>query len=81
VRVDLKDERGIIVATTYGRIRPDRLAAGDAGTFQVVVEQAPMESFEIELKFVDLADMPPREETPDLTAEDLMAPETETPAE
>ncbi|MEP0316226.1 MAG: MJ0042-type zinc finger domain-containing protein [Hyphomonas sp.] len=81
VRVDLKDERGIIVATTYGRIRPDRLAAGDAGTFQVVVEQAPMESFEIELKFVDLADMPPRDEAPTPTAEDLMAPETETPAE
>ena len=40
-----------------------------------------MESFEIELKFVDLADMPPRDEAPTPTAEDLMAPETETPAE
>ena len=40
-----------------------------------------MESFEIELKFVDLSDMPPRDDTPDPTTEDLMATETETPAE
>lgn len=78
VRVDLKDERGIVVATTYGRIRPDRLAAGEAGDFQVVVEQAPMESFEIELKFVDLAEVPPRPETPAPDAEDLMATDTDT---
>ena len=81
VRVDLKDEIGAVVATKYGRIRPDQLAAGESGTFQVVVEQAPMESFEIELKFVDLSDMPPRDDTPDPTTEDLMATETETPAE
>ena len=37
VQVDLKDERGVIVATTYGRIRPDALAPGEAGTFRIVV--------------------------------------------
>lgn len=80
VKVDLKDERGAIVATTYGRIRPDRLDAGEAGNFQVVVEQAPMESFEIELSFVDREDVPAQadpenEDTdPDTTTTNLEAP-------
>lgn len=85
VQVDLKDERGVIVATTYGRIRPDALAPGEAGMFRIVVEQAPMESFEIELKFVDLADVPAGEtdETPEPDAEPDPQPPTETdlPAE
>ena len=55
VRVDLKDERGRTVATKYGSITPARLPPGTHGTFQVVLEQAPMESFEIELSLEDKA--------------------------
>jgi len=58
VKVDLKDERGKTVATRYGSITPARLPPGSHGTFQVVLEQAPMESFEIELSLVDKAGAP-----------------------
>jgi hypothetical protein len=46
------------VATRYGSIKPARLAAGSEGSFQVVLEQAPMESFQIELSLVDKAGAP-----------------------
>jgi predicted Zn finger-like uncharacterized protein len=58
VKVDLMDERGRTVATRYGSIKPARLAAGSEGSFQVVLEQAPMESFQIELSLVDKAGAP-----------------------
>ena len=58
VKVDLKDERGKTVATRYGSITPARLSAGTEGRFQVVLEQAPMESFQIELSLVDKAGTP-----------------------
>jgi len=58
VKVELKDERGKTVATRYGSITPARLPAGSSGTFQVVLEQAPMESFQIELSLVDKAGAP-----------------------
>ena len=67
--------------SSFRRIRPDALAPGEAGMFRIVVEQAPMESFEIELKFVDLADVPAGEtdETPE---PDPQTPtETDLPAE
>ena len=69
VRVDLKDEIGLVVATTYGRISPAQLGAGESGSFRVVVEQAPMESFEIELKFVDLSEIPAEAPEPDMPSE------------
>jgi predicted Zn finger-like uncharacterized protein len=71
VKVDLEDERGRTVATRYGSITPARLPAGAQGSFQIVLEQAPMESFQIELSLVDKAGVsqdaltPPAPETPD----------------
>lgn len=59
VKVELKDDRGKTVATRYGSITPARLPAGSHGVFQVVLEQAPMESFQIELSLVDKAGAPP----------------------
>lgn len=58
VQVNLKDERGRTVATKVSSIKPDSLPAGEAGAFTVVLEQAPMESFEIELSFVDPDETP-----------------------
>lgn len=52
VKVNLKDERGRVVATKVAAVTPGLLPAGEAGEFIVVLEQAPMESFEIELLFV-----------------------------
>ncbi len=59
VKVDLRDERGKIVATRYGTITPARLPPAARGTFHVVLEDAPVESFEIELTLVDKAGTPP----------------------
>ena len=73
VKVDLKDERGRTVATRYGAIQPARLSAGSDGRFQVVLEQAPMESFQIELSLVDRADAPRDALAP---PDDEAAPET-----
>ncbi|MCA8902312.1 MAG: zinc-ribbon domain-containing protein [Hyphomonas sp.] len=75
VRVDLKDERGRTVATRYGPITPAVLTSGGRGTFQVVLEQAPMESFEIELSLVDKAGAPPADAGP---AEDANTSGSET---
>lgn len=60
VKVDLKDEAGNTVATKYGPVLPSRLPAGEIGDFQIVLEQAPMESFEIDLSFVARNDVPPQ---------------------
>lgn len=82
VRVDLKDERGTIVATKFGRIHPDTLAAGAEGAFQIVLEQAPMESFEIELSFVDTAEIPPADATDaGETETGTTEPDTDIPSE
>lgn len=80
VRIDLKDERDNVVATKFGVIRPAELAAGESGDFQVVIEQAPMESFVIELQFVDHADVP-QAATPSPAATTIADPEMETPTE
>jgi predicted Zn finger-like uncharacterized protein len=53
VQVSLKDERGETVATRVGAITPRVLASGETGDFIVVLERAPMESFNIEVSFVD----------------------------
>ena len=58
VRVDLKDEAGNIVSTRYSFITPGDLAPGEAGQFGVVIEPAPVESFEIELGFVERSEVP-----------------------
>ncbi|KDA03402.1 MJ0042-type zinc finger domain-containing protein [Hyphomonas oceanitis] len=88
VRVGLMDERGKEVALKYGSVTPAELNAGATGEFKIVLEQAPMESFEIELSFVDRADVPPEPEpTPetasptDETAPDLAASDAESPTE
>nr|WP_300998366.1 FxLYD domain-containing protein [Hyphomonas sp.] len=58
VRVDLKDEAGEIVATRFSYVTPVELAPGAAGQFGVVVEPTPIESYEIELTFVDRSAVP-----------------------
>lgn len=58
VRVDLKDEAGEIVATRFSYVTPVGLAPGAAGQFGVVVEPTPIESYEIELTFVDRSAVP-----------------------
>jgi predicted Zn finger-like uncharacterized protein len=88
VRVSLMDERGKEVALKFGTIAPPELDAGQTGTFKIVLEQAPMESFEIELSFVSKADVPPMPapepeaatETDD-TAPDTADPDSESPAQ
>ncbi|MFN4224939.1 MAG: MJ0042-type zinc finger domain-containing protein [Hyphomonas sp.] len=75
VRVDLRDDAGKIVATRYAFVTPAFLEPGEAGQFGVVVEPAPVESFEIVVSFVDRSAVPaepPREDPP---AEDLVSPE------
>jgi hypothetical protein len=58
VRIDLTDDTGQIVATRFGFVSPDELAAGSVGRFTVVIEPAPVESYEIVLSFVDRDDVP-----------------------
>lgn len=65
VQVRLKDERGRTVATRVSAITPPTLGKGQEGNFVVVLEQAPVESFEIELSFVDPDEVPV---TPDQAA-------------
>ena len=86
--VTVMDERGEEVALKFGSITPSELDAGQTGTFKIVLEQAPMESFEIELSFVAKADVPPAPEPEvgaepetDDTAPDTADPDTESPAE
>ncbi|MGA1342041.1 MAG: MJ0042-type zinc finger domain-containing protein [Hyphomonas sp.] len=65
VRVDLRDESGRIVATEYSFVTPVKLGPGAAGQFGVVVEPAPIESFEVVVSFVErsaVPDYPPSEE-------------------
>ena len=88
VRVSLMDERGQQVAQKFGTITPGELDAGSTGTFRIVLEQAPMESFEIELSFVDRDDVPPEPEpevgtetVTDEPAPDTADSETESPIE
>ncbi len=66
VRVDLKDEQGRIVATRFSFVTPQELAAGETGQFGIVLEPAPIESFEVVLSFVPRDDVPPdpREDDP-----------------
>lgn len=73
VRVDLKDEGGEIVATRYSFVTPVEIDPGNAGQFGVVVEPTPIESYEIELTFVDRSAVPtePPVEAP---ADDIIAP-------
>jgi predicted Zn finger-like uncharacterized protein len=78
VKVDLKDDRGRTVATRYGSITPARLPAGSQGNFQVVLEQAPMESFQIELSLVDKAGAP--QAAPAAPPKAPAATETDEPA-
>jgi predicted Zn finger-like uncharacterized protein len=65
VRVDLRDESGKIVATEYSFVTPLMLEPGAAGQFGVVVEPAPIESFEVVVSFVArsaVPDDPPSQE-------------------
>ncbi len=66
VRVDLKDEQGRIVATRFSFVTPPELAPGETGAFGIVLEPAPIESFEIVLSFVPRGEVPPdpREDDP-----------------
>jgi predicted Zn finger-like uncharacterized protein len=69
VRVDLRDEAGKVVATRYSFVTPRNLEPGGSGQFGVVVEPAPVESFEIVVSFVErsaVPNEPPTEEFPPL---------------
>jgi predicted Zn finger-like uncharacterized protein len=80
VRVDLRDEAGKVVATEYSFVTPSALEPGASGQFGVVVEPAPVESFEIVVSFVERADVPDEPPTEDaLPAPDDAQPETEDP--
>ncbi len=65
VRVDLVDDGDTIVATQLGLIQPGSLDAGAIGTFRVVLEQAPMESYKVQLTFVERSEMPATQDAPD----------------
>ena len=83
VRVDLRDEAGKIVATEYSFVTPGELEPGASGQFGVVVEPAPVESFEIVVSFVERAAVPnepPTKELPPLTDEALPVAEDSVPA-
>lgn len=58
VRVELRDETGAKVADAMSNIRPSKLEPGQSGEFEVIIEHAPMESYEIVLSFVDASDTP-----------------------
>ncbi|MBK8197654.1 MAG: zinc-ribbon domain-containing protein [Acidobacteria bacterium] len=80
VRVDLRDEAGKVVATRYSFVTPRDLEPGASGQFGVVVEPAPVESFEIVVSFVErsaVPNEPPTEELPPLQEETL--PDAEDP--
>ena len=80
VRVDLRDEAGKVVATRYSFVTPRDLEPGASGQFGVVVEPAPVESFEIVVSFVErsaVPNEPPTEELPPLQ-EDVL-PDAEDP--
>jgi predicted Zn finger-like uncharacterized protein len=82
VRVDLRDEAGKIVATEYSFVTPGELAPGEDGQFGVVVEPAPVESFEIVVSFVERSDVPndpPSDEAAPVSEEPLPA-DIEDPA-
>lgn len=80
VRVDLRDEAGKVVATEYSFVTPSALEPGASGQFGVVVEPAPVESFEIVVSFVERADVPDEPPTEDaLPPLDDTQPETEDP--
>ncbi len=82
VRVDLRDESGAIVATEYSFVTPGELQPGESGQFGVVVEPAPVESFEIVVSFVDRSDVPdvPPADIPPPVAEEEEIPVIEDPA-
>jgi predicted Zn finger-like uncharacterized protein len=80
VRIDLRDETGKVVATEYSFVTPGELAPGASGQFGVVVEPAPVESFEIVVSFVQrsaVPNEPPAEEVPPLQED--TTPDTEDP--
>lgn len=80
VRVDLRDETGKVVATEYSFVTPGELDPGSSGQFGVVVEPAPVESFEIVVSFVERSAVPDEPPVQDALPplEDL-SPETEDP--
>ena len=80
VRVDLRDEAGKVVATEYSFVTPGALEPGESCQFGVLVEPAPVESFEIVVSFVErsaVPEEPPAEEI--LPPLDEAQPETEDP--
>jgi predicted Zn finger-like uncharacterized protein len=78
IRVDLKDEAGRVVATRYSYVTPPGLAPGEAGRFGVVVEPAPVESYEIEITFVERSAVP-REPLPERAGAEDAAPQPDEP--
>ena len=82
VRVDLRDEAGKIVATEYSFVTPGALDPGASGQFGVVVEPAPVESFEIVVSFVERSAVPndPPSEEPAPVSEEPLPTEIEDPS-
>ncbi len=52
IRVDMLDETGIIIATSYADIAPPEIAAGDLAAFAARIENPPYESFELDISLI-----------------------------
>ncbi len=83
VRIDLRDERGKVVATEFSFVTPRELEPGESGQFGVVVSPAPIESFEIVVSFVErsaVPNEPPPEDLAPLAEETLPETDESVPA-
>lgn len=54
VRVGLRDDTGREVAHMLAKIQPGEIKSGDAGTFVAILESPPVDTFDLELSFVQI---------------------------
>ena len=78
VRVDLKDENGQLIASHFGQITPAILGPDETGRFEIVIEPAPVESYEIELSLIDLENVPTPAPQPSAASPNPALPDTAT---
>lgn len=68
VRVGLLDDFGREIAVIFGEVTPREIAPGEAGRFEVVMENPPAESYSLDLRFLPVDEMPAE---PGLTTADV----------